>query len=517
MSVTQFAPSVPTKRLAAPILSTDAAFSLNNYLSWSGNALVAADFPPIGRGVFRNTTNTQIEFFTFDPATIAGPITITARGLDYRGGVADGAQTKYNWPAFSTLVELGSNPPAEAEDYVDKTSDQTISGLITFTQTPVGLNPGAVQDASTSVKGIVKMTVAPVSPTSPLAVGDNDTRVPTAGQALAIAGNDVSIALGSGNKLVSQTGSQIGAETYAVTTGAANTYEAVLSPLPTALTAGMALKLKSNFANTGAALLSLTGVNGATVGTFTVTVASPGVFSLTSHGLVAGDIVKFTTTGALPTGLVVGTKYYVIATGLTSSAFEVSATLGGSAINTTGSQSGTHTCVRQTINITKNGTAALVANDILNNQEFSGIYDGTQLQLTSQLGNAGSLGLFKNNQTTYDVSTASGTQNIAHGLGVVPKFIKITATLLGAGATGNLVFSTGAYNGTTNTCLYSGNNGGTALAIAGANATTILTLYVLSGGTTAAVATFDATNIILTWTKGGSPTGTAYLTWEAFA
>jgi microcystin-dependent protein len=77
--------------------------------------------------------------------------------------------------------------------------------------------------------------------------------------------------------------------------------------------------------------------------TFTVTIASPGVFSKTEHGFVAGDIVHFTTTGALPTGLAINTNYYVITAGLTADAFEVSASRGGAAINTTGSQSGVHT------------------------------------------------------------------------------------------------------------------------------------------------------------------------------
>ncbi len=83
-----------------------------------------------------------------------------------------------------------------------------------------------------------------------------------------------------------------------------------------------------------------------TVGVFTVTIASPGVFSLTGHGFSAGDGVAFTTTGALPTGIVANTNYFVIAGGLTADAFEVSATSGGAAINTTGSQSGVHTAYR---------------------------------------------------------------------------------------------------------------------------------------------------------------------------
>lgn len=75
--------------------------------------------------------------------------------------------------------------------------------------------------------------------------------------------------------------------------------------------------------------------------TFTVTVASPGVFTSVAHGLAAGDEITFRTTGALPTGLA-GTAYYVIATGLTADTFQVSTTPGGSAVNTSGSQSGTH-------------------------------------------------------------------------------------------------------------------------------------------------------------------------------
>jgi microcystin-dependent protein len=79
------------------------------------------------------------------------------------------------------------------------------------------------------------------------------------------------------------------------------------------------------------------------VGTFTVTLASPGVFTLNSHGLVAGDAVYLTTTIALPTNLSANTIYYVIATGLTTNNFELSTSRGGSAINTSGSQSGVHT------------------------------------------------------------------------------------------------------------------------------------------------------------------------------
>ena len=77
--------------------------------------------------------------------------------------------------------------------------------------------------------------------------------------------------------------------------------------------------------------------------TCTVTIASPGVFSATAHGLAANDAVILETDGALPTGLTADTTlYYVISTGLTADAFRVSTTIGGSAVNTSGSQSGNH-------------------------------------------------------------------------------------------------------------------------------------------------------------------------------
>jgi uncharacterized protein (DUF1800 family) len=77
--------------------------------------------------------------------------------------------------------------------------------------------------------------------------------------------------------------------------------------------------------------------------TATISIAAPAVVTWTAHGLTSGTPVVFTTTGALPTGLTAGTTYYVITAGLTANAFEVSTTLGGSAVATSGSQSGTQT------------------------------------------------------------------------------------------------------------------------------------------------------------------------------
>lgn len=74
----------------------------------------------------------------------------------------------------------------------------------------------------------------------------------------------------------------------------------------------------------------------------TISIAAPGVITDTGHGLIAGDPVVFSTTGALPTGLTAGTTYYV-KTVADANSYTVSATAGGSAITTSGSQSGAHT------------------------------------------------------------------------------------------------------------------------------------------------------------------------------
>lgn len=83
-------------------------------------------------------------------------------------------------------------------------------------------------------------------------------------------------------------------------------------------------------------------------GTFTVTIASPGVVTLTGHGFIGGEQVYLTTTGALPTGLAIDTTYWVIFVDANTFRLATSQAnyLAGTAINTSGSQSGVHTCVQ---------------------------------------------------------------------------------------------------------------------------------------------------------------------------
>ena len=73
----------------------------------------------------------------------------------------------------------------------------------------------------------------------------------------------------------------------------------------------------------------------------TISIATPGVFTVPTTPLPAGTSLVLTTTGALPTGLTAGVTYYVLnPSGLT---FQLSTSPTGSPIATSGTQSGTHT------------------------------------------------------------------------------------------------------------------------------------------------------------------------------
>lgn len=77
----------------------------------------------------------------------------------------------------------------------------------------------------------------------------------------------------------------------------------------------------------------------------TISTALPAVVNWTAHGLRAGMPVCFQTTGTLPHGLSTTKLYYVLASGLTADSFGISTSAKGGPLGTSGSQTGTHTCI----------------------------------------------------------------------------------------------------------------------------------------------------------------------------
>lgn len=82
-----------------------------------------------------------------------------------------------------------------------------------------------------------------------------------------------------------------------------------------------------------------------TVGTCTISNASPAIVTLNSHGLIKGDCIHLTTDGGLPTGLSVNTNYYVVY--INANTFNLATSyanaLAGTKIDTSSAGSGTHT------------------------------------------------------------------------------------------------------------------------------------------------------------------------------
>ena len=170
--------------------------------------------------------------------------------------------------------------------------------------------------------------------------------------------------------------------------------------------------------------------------------------------------------------------------------------------------------------IVKGVNTTLADGDIAAGMICTVVYDGTNFILQNPTATQATrpyLGLYKNGTTTKTSNDASTTQNIAHGLGVIPKRIKLTFL----NQTSNVIDPAGtayvSYNGTTCSVIgWQFENG----AIRNMNNSGSIVLYnsvesIFNTG----VVTFDATNIIITWTltgAGGTPR-TFDVLWEAEA
>lgn len=110
--------------------------------------------------------------------------------------------------------------------------------------------------------------------------------------------------------------------------------------------------------------------------TVTFTAGSPGVVNWASHGLVVGDMVRFSTTGALLSPLIAASTNnfvnvssaacYYVSNVVDSGHFNVSATLGGSSLAFSGSQTGTQGAIGYHIPSSLSGTAVLICKFFIN-------------------------------------------------------------------------------------------------------------------------------------------------------
>lgn len=289
--------SIPTKTLSESITSAATSFKLNNITGWDGVDLVAGDFGTVGYGVFVNANKTQIELFEFDPATIASAsITINKRGLKFTGDLTtEVTGNKFSWTKGDTYVNLGTDSPQVFQylkEYID------------------GVAIAGSPDAALATKGITKLSVAPASAGNPIAVGDNDPRVPsTTGAAFvsAVTGmismyasatpptgfllcNGQAVSRTTYADLFAITGTSYGVGNGSTTFNVPN----LASRFPLGYSASAPTKVLT-FASRSSNLITVTGAD-----------------DHANNELQTGQAVVYTSSGSVITGLTSGNTYYLI-------------------------------------------------------------------------------------------------------------------------------------------------------------------------------------------------------------
>lgn len=328
-------------------------------LSLPASILSVTGSPVTGSGTLAATLAIQNANTVFAGGTSGGAATPSFRGLVPADFSAITAKTLLANTSASSAVPTASTLTA----YLDAVFGTTQGGIIyrgasvwsmlgpgTSTQflqsggaaanpawgTPAGsgtinastANNLAVYSGSTALSGVATAN-------NGLLV-TNGSGVPSIGTALP-AGTTATTQASSDNSTFVATTAQVqGAIALAggVPSGVMVPFAGLTAPAGWQLAAGQAVS-RATFASLFTALT--------VTSTITVTIASPAVVTWTGHGLPVGSPVVFSTTSALPTGITAGTTYFIITAGYGTNVFEISTSVGGAAVNTTGSQSGTQT------------------------------------------------------------------------------------------------------------------------------------------------------------------------------
>ncbi len=160
---------------------------------------------------------------------------------------------------------------------------------------------------------------------------------------------------------------------------------------------------------TGISVSSLTGLTNIPPLTITFTNGSA-VIGSSSNNLFAGEQVQLATTGSLPTGFSPGTSYYVIATGLTTTAFELSTSSNGPAIVAGSAGSGTATAITQSVPLQIGQRLNVLLANGSNFFDFITGVSGTTVSFTKPLPSAANSGA-RVWATFGDIYVTCGAQN----------------------------------------------------------------------------------------------------------
>jgi hypothetical protein len=285
-----------------------------------GSTLTMTDFGDKGFGVINpGSTDVRLIVFTGISSTQITGVSETLAKAPY----TESAGLTNEFGAGTTII-LYTNAPSFYNTFANKDNDETITGTWGFSASPTvptggtgtqaanaddiaNAISGASGTATEAVFGTVKLSTAAAAPANPIAVGDNDARVPTTGENNALVGNNTDIAVGTGNKFVTQTGLQKQAENYATSTTGNDTYVVTLSPVPTSYAAGMVVRMKPDTANTGAATINVNSLGAKDILKNGAAVLADGDIPANSVVTLVYDGTQFILQGVLPLSIAQGT------------------------------------------------------------------------------------------------------------------------------------------------------------------------------------------------------------------
>ena len=192
---------------------------LTNLTDVYGNVLTMTDFGAKGYGTMEPDTSNE------EPFTFTG-LVANANGIYTLTGVSTTlAKSPYTETSGTVRQHSGGTKVVITDNvafwntFANTANQNTFADVQTFSVPPVsatnpttstqvankayvdGVAIAGGTNASDSVKGITKLSVAPASGTNPIAVGDNDTRLPTQNENDALVGTSGTATSGS-NKLV---------------------------------------------------------------------------------------------------------------------------------------------------------------------------------------------------------------------------------------------------------------------------------------------------------------------------
>ena len=457
----------PTLYLAGSgVIVGATSITLTDLVDIYGNVLTMSSFGSFGYITLEpDTSNAEGATFTGVTANANGTYTLT--GVKTLLAVSPYTETSglVRNHAGGTKVVVTDNV-AFWNTFVNKNNTASISAIYTFA---TGATPIITDQPTTPTQAANKAYVDGVA----IQGGSNASttiqgfvQLPT--QAQVEAGD---IRGSAGTSYLVLMNQQYGARNYigtAIDSGTINAYAGTYTPVPTALATGMVACIIAGRTNTLASTFSPNG--------------------LTAKNITMGA------TSLLP-GVIVTNSMAMVEYNGTSDSWEV-------------------------INVTRNtGTPATGGMTVQRRVTGDIIVPTTPTAATDAASKGYVDGVtyltFTNGVTTKNAADASATNNIAHGLGRIPKKVRITATfpgVTGGSDTTGFAYAMTVYNGTTQSSV---SNYPTDATPVYTSQSTFTLNGAATNGTQTGVVTFDATNIIITWTKTNSPTGTYFIVWEA--